>query len=149
MMFPRVVALVLLTAGLAFAWLNSPAWSADTQSADDNPLVARLKELGLQDKPFTLIVEVKVKPGSEKKLEELMLNAAVNTHKEPGCLMYDIHRDPETAGKYVFLERFKGVDGLNAHLAGDYTKKLLSAFATELAEPPAIRIINQFSPVKE
>lgn len=76
-----------------------------------------------------------------------MLACVAKTHEEPGCLMYDVHRAPETKGKYVFLERFNGVAGLDAHLAGQYTKDLLAAFGSESSEPPKIMLLDQFSPV--
>jgi len=145
---------LLALSSLAIAYLTVAlepvsAQAAKAEPAPPNPLVEQLKTLGLAEKPFTLIVEIEIKPESVKKVEALMLTAATNTHKEPGCLMYDIHRDPNAPGKYVFLERFNGIKALEAHLAPDYTKNLLAAFGSESAGPPSIRIISQFSPTKK
>ncbi|MDX1961913.1 MAG: putative quinol monooxygenase [Pirellulales bacterium] len=139
---------------LALGLLGCGCWLVTNglTAKEDQPapgLPEQLAKLGLADKTFTLIVEVKVKPESIKKMEALMVKAATNTHKEPGCEMYDIHRDPANPGTYYFLERFQGVKGLQAHLDTDYTKELLAAFGSEAASPPQIKIIEQFSPAKK
>lgn len=115
-------------------------------AADDKPtpsLQDRLKAVALDKGPFTLVVEISIKPGSIEKVEKLMLEAVKQTNKEPGCKLYDAHRNPEQPGKYVFLERFDGVAGLDAHLAAPYTKDLLAAFGSESSEPPKIMLLQQ------
>ncbi len=112
-------------------------------------LPERLKTLKLADGPFTLVVEVHIKKESIKLIEPIMVTAAVNTHKEPGCLMYDYHRELEAGeGKYVILERFANLKALEEHMAFDYTQTLLKAFGEHSASPVNVRVIQQFTPVR-
>jgi quinol monooxygenase YgiN len=131
-----------------FAFLLSSLvlFSSTLLAADDKPapsLQDRLKAVALDKETFTLVVEISIKPGSIEKVEKLMLEAVKQTNKEPGCKLYDAHRNPEVPGKYVFLERFDGVAGLDAHLAAQYTKDLLAAFGSESSEPPKIMLLKQ------
>jgi quinol monooxygenase YgiN len=127
------------------ALLSSALLAADEKPAPS--LQDRLKAVALDKKVFTLVVEISIKPESIAKVEKIMLEAVKQTNKEPGCQLYDVHRNPEQPGKYVFLERFNGVAGLDAHLAAQYTKDLLAAFGSESSEPPKIMLLDQFSPV--
>jgi quinol monooxygenase YgiN len=130
---------VLLLSSLAL--FSSALLAADEKPAPS--LQDRLKAAALDSKTFTLVVEFTVKPESIAKMEKLMLTAYTETNKEPGCKLYDVHRNPEQPGKYVFLERFDGLKGLEAHLATQYTKDLLAGFGTESSEPPKIMLLNQ------
>jgi quinol monooxygenase YgiN len=121
--------------------------AADPPAAPSLP--ERLKTLKLADGPFTLVVEVHIKKESIKIVEPIMVTAAVNTHKEAGCLMYDYHREVEAGeGKYVILERFANLKELEEHMAFDYTKTLLAAFGEHSASPVNVRVIQQFTPVR-
>ena len=124
--------------------LSNTLFAADEKPAPS--LQDRLKAAALDSKTFTLVVEISIKPDSIAKVEKIMLEAVKQTNKEPGCKLYDVHRNPEVPGKYVFLERFDGVAGLDAHLAAPYTKELLAAFGSESSEPPKIMLLDQFSP---
>ncbi|MGC4005512.1 MAG: antibiotic biosynthesis monooxygenase [Pirellulales bacterium] len=109
----------------------------------------RIKAAGLAEKPFTLVVVFSTKPESAGKLDPLVQRGATETHKEKDCLLYDAHKNPEVPGQYVFLERFQGIAGLEAHVATDYTKDLLAAFAAEATAPPKISIVDQVSPTRK
>lgn len=133
----RVFALLLSTFVL---------YASTLLAADDKPapsLQDRIKAAMLDKETFTLVVEFTIKPESVAKMEPLMREAYTQTNKEPGCKLYDYHRNPEAPGKYVFLERFDGVAGLEAHLAAQYTKDLLAGFGTESSEPPKITLLKQ------
>lgn len=125
----------------SLALLSSALLAADEKPAPS--LQDRLKAAALDSKTFTLVVEISIKPDSIAKVEKIMLEAVKQTNKEAGCKLYDVHRNPEQPGKYVFLERFDGFKGLEAHLAAPYTKDLLAAFGSESSEPPKIMILNQ------
>ncbi len=116
-------------------------------AADEKPpapsLQDRIKAAMLDKETFTLVVEFTIKPESVEKMEKLMREAYTQTNKEPGCKLYDFHRNAEVPGKYVFLERFDGVAGLEAHLAAQYTKDLLAGFGSESSEPPKIMLLKQ------
>jgi quinol monooxygenase YgiN len=70
------------------------------------------------------VATIKVKPGMEKEFEAVAkeLVAKVNAN-EPGCVLYALHHN-DTAGTYVFMERYKDQAAVEAHRASDYFKSL-------------------------
>ena len=96
--------------------------------ADDHPAVTLVKSK-VKDpaKPFALIVNIKVKAGKEKELETTFAPCIAATKKEPGCIAYELNRDPDEPTTYFMYEKFKNIAALEAHLKLDHTIKLLKA----------------------
>ena len=71
-----------------------------------------------------VVATLKVKPGSEPAFEAVAteLVAKVRTH-EPGCLLYALHKT-DTAGTYVFMERYRDQAAVDAHRASDHFRAL-------------------------
>jgi quinol monooxygenase YgiN len=94
----------------------------------EHPAVALVKSK-VKDprKPFALIVTIKAKPGKGKELEAAFTPCIAATKKEPGCLAYELNRDPDDPTAYVMFEKFKNVAALEAHLKSEHTAKLLKA----------------------
>jgi hypothetical protein len=85
------------------------AWAAATASAaDDHPVIALVKsKVKDPNKPFALLVTIKAKEGKEKEVEAAFAPCIAATKKEPGCLAYELNRDPDDPTVYVMYERFK------------------------------------------
>jgi len=96
--------------------------------AEDHPAVALVKSK-VKDpaKPFALLVTIKAKPGKEKELEAAFASCIVATKKEPGCLAYELNRDPDDTTSYVMFEKFKNLAALEAHLKAGHTAQLFKA----------------------
>ena len=56
-------------------------------------------------------------PGSEAALQEVLLGLLAPTHKETGCLSYELHRDPADPATFVFIETWADQAALKLHLA--------------------------------
>jgi quinol monooxygenase YgiN len=71
-----------------------------------------------------VVATLKVKPGMEAQFEAVAkeLAAKVNAN-EPGCKLYVLHR-AETAGTYVFMERYVDQAAVEAHRAAEHFKTL-------------------------
>jgi quinol monooxygenase YgiN len=119
MLTPRSWLLALPVLALAGMFSASPG-------ADDHPVVALVKSK-VKDtaKPFALLVTIKAKAGKEKDLEAAFAPCLAATKKEPGCLAYELNRDPDEPTTYVMFEKFKNVAALEAHLKLEHTTKLL------------------------
>jgi quinol monooxygenase YgiN len=108
----------------------------------ENPIVssirARLKD---PDKPFTVVVSLKVKKGAGPKLEAAFAKAIKATRKEKGCIAYDLNRDAKDPTRYVVYERWKSLADLKAHLESAHIKALFGALAGLTAGPPESRVL--------
>lgn len=71
-----------------------------------------------------VIATLRVKAGREQEFEavarELVAKVRAN---EPGCALYALHRG-ETAGTYVFMERYVDQAAVDAHRGTEYFKAL-------------------------
>ena len=135
---------ILTTLAAAFS-LFAAFLAADEKTAtkDDKApdLFARINAAKLEDKPFTLIVRLKVKPGMEAKMEGAARKAEKATRSEKGNLAYEFHRDVDNKGEYVLFERWKNVAALQAHFKEDHTKTILALFAEIAVGAPEIRLL--------
>jgi quinol monooxygenase YgiN len=116
-------------------------------AADDHPVVAAVKaKLKDPDKPFVMVVKVKIKPGMNEKFTTQFAEAIKGTRKEVGNLAYDLNCDTEDGQTYVAYEKWKNLKALEEHLKAEYVTKLLAAL-TDLADgAPDIKI---FTPAGE
>jgi quinol monooxygenase YgiN len=135
---------LLLVLG-AVLMLSAPFVPADDKAKkDDKPapdIMTRLKDAGVGEKPFTLIVRFKIKPGNEKKMEEEARRVSKASRAEKGCLAYELHRDLENKGEYVLFERWKGTSALEAHFKEEHTKAILALLGEVAAGPPEVKLL--------
>lgn len=108
----------------------------------DDPILAFVKQrLKDPEKPFTLMVGVKVKEGAGTKFEEAFAKALKATRKEKGCITYDLNRDADDALRYQVYERWKSLADLKAHLESDHIKALRAVLPDVAAGPPELRVL--------
>jgi quinol monooxygenase YgiN len=104
--------------------LTVPAASA----GDDHPVVAMVKsKVKDPSKPLALLVTIKARASKGKELEAAFAPCIAATKKEPGCLAYELNRDPDEPTSYLMYEKFKSVKALADHLALEHTQRLLKA----------------------
>jgi quinol monooxygenase YgiN len=127
----------LALAAVLAALLGAPAFA---QKPD--PIVADVKaKLKNPDKPFTMVVVFKVKPGKEKAFVEAVAAAKKKTRQEKGNLAYDLYQDAEHPEIYVNWEKWKNIDGLADHVKSDYIVKLLKTVGEMTEGGPQIKVI--------
>jgi len=116
--------------------------SAVVAEDKDDPVIAAVKpRLKDPKKPFTLIVIVKVKEGSEDKFEAAFAKALAATRKEKGCITYDLNRDAQEGQRYLVYERWKSLADLEAHMKTDHIKALLQVLPELTSGPPEFRTL--------
>jgi quinol monooxygenase YgiN len=76
--------------------------------------------------PIVLNVHFEALPGREDDLTRELSALVEPTRKEPGCLVYELHVDPENPGKLMFYEKFADQAALDFHVSTSHFKKLLS-----------------------
>ena len=65
-------------------------------------------------------VHFETAPGREKELEQVLLPLRAASRSEPGCLTYELSRDPEHPEKFLLYEKFRDSDAHAAHLAAPH-----------------------------
>lgn len=109
---------------------------------EENPILAFVKaHVKDVNKPFSMIVSLKVKEGEAKKLEAVFAKAIKGSRKEKGCLAYNLDRDPANPTHYQVYERWRSVAALKEHLATPHIQALLSELPKLLAGAPTPRLL--------
>ena len=76
--------------------------------------------------PIIINAHIQAAPGHEKELGSELHALVAPSRKEPGCLAYELHVDPESPGKFMFYEKFASQAALDLHLATPYFEKFQS-----------------------
>jgi quinol monooxygenase YgiN len=63
----------------------------------------------------TLIVHLRAREGQEYLLEAELRALVAPTRKEPGCIIYDLHRSADAPGGFLFHEVWASRDAHTAH----------------------------------
>lgn len=70
---------------------------------------------------FTLIVKLKMKPGTREEFIPLILeNQRASLANEPGCRRFDVYLDNEHEDSYGFVEEYDDEDAFKAHQASEH-----------------------------
>ncbi len=66
--------------------------------------------------PLTIVATIKALPGHEDEVENALLKVIPPTLAEPGCLQYDLHRDLQKPGLFLFYENWATKKEWEAHM---------------------------------
>lgn len=72
--------------------------------------------------PLKIVARIVASPGAADKLEAEMKLLVEATRKEPGCLLYDLHRGTEDPNIFVFVEAWETKAHWQDHMAGEAVK---------------------------
>jgi autoinducer 2-degrading protein len=73
-----------------------------------------------------LAVTYIIQPGHEAEALDLFHKMTGHTHKEPGNLMYLVHRSPDDPRRFFLYEQYKDQDALEAHRSADYFTQFIT-----------------------
>src|SRR5437868_14206463 len=79
----------------------------------------------MSDSHIVLNVHMEAVPGREDDLARELQALVAPTRHEPGCLAYELHRDPEARGRFMFYEKFADQSALDAHIASPHFQNWL------------------------
>jgi quinol monooxygenase YgiN len=92
--------------------------------------------------PIVLNVHFEALPGRENDLLRELSALVEPTRKEAGCLVYELHVDPENPEKLMFYEKFADQAALDFHVNTTHFKKLVSY--REKSDPIAAQTITRW-----
>jgi quinol monooxygenase YgiN len=93
-----------------------------------------------------IIARVFVKPESTEEFIAAAQVIVENTHKEPGCLSYQLYQDPVQKTDFIFVESYKDQAAIDAHFAAQYFKEFgtkISGLTTGAAEISIIDVCGE------
>jgi quinol monooxygenase YgiN len=99
----------------------------------------------MSDIPIVLNVHMEAAPGREKELQGELMKLLAPTRGEPGCVVYELHLDPENPAKFMFYEKFKSQAALDDHVNSAHFKKFL-AYRAASADPVAATHVTKWRP---
>lgn len=100
----------------------------------------------MNEVPIVLNVHMQAVAGREGDLETQLRSLLEPTRKEPGCLVYELHKDADNAGKFMFYEKFKSQSALDLHIDSPHFKKFLAYRQTGL-DPVATTVVTRWTAV--
>jgi quinol monooxygenase YgiN len=112
-------------------------------NADDPPIVALVKAKHKDvTKPFALVITIQAQEGKEAQVAATFVPCLKASRKDKGCLLYELHADPDKPRTFVLIERWQNLADLAAHLQADHTQKLLKELPDLLVGPPEVRVLR-------
>ena len=62
-----------------------------------------------------VVAHFKPKPGKLEEARQLLLGFTAPTREEKGCVLYDLHENPDDPEDLTFIEEWESVEDLDAH----------------------------------
>ncbi len=83
---------------------------------------------------IVLAVTWKAHPGKEEEVVRVFSILQAESRKEPGCLMYVVHRGHEDRSRFLVYEQYKDEAALEAHRATPHFQQYARGELTKLGE---------------
>lgn len=136
--------LVLATCCLAGAPLH-----AQQEKGPLDALLDRIKAIpGQADKPFSLIVHLKVKRDQVEAVLAAAKKAVPASRAEKGCVVYDVQQDLEDATEFYVLETWHDASALRFHAGTDHFADFIKVIGAAVDEPPRMQISKAVVPAR-
>ena len=74
------------------------------------------------------------KPGHEADAEIILRNLTEASRKEPGCLMFQVHRHQSEAGRFFIYEQYRDEAALEAHRKTEHFLQLARTDLPKVAD---------------
>ncbi len=85
-------------------------------------------------KPLTIVATIQALPGHENDVEKALLEVIPPTLAEPGCIQYDLHRDLQKTGLFLFFENWSTREEWDAHMESSHLAAMKKATDGKLEE---------------
>ena len=103
----------------------------------------------MKDNAVNVILNVHMKalPGHEEELFALLTQMVEPTRAEAGCMIYELHRDPADAGRFMFYERFVSQEALDFHVATPHLVNFRAVRAASNPDPLESQVVTKWRAV--
>ncbi len=134
-----------MVAALALgAWcMAGPSREQDPAKSPSDQLVDRIKAIpGQDDKPFSLVVALKVKRDQIEALAAAAKKAQGPSRAEPGCVRYEVQQNLEEPGEFLILESWRNLKALQDHFASPHFADFIKVIGSAVEEAPHLGIMK-------
>lgn len=83
--------------------------------------------------------------GKEAEMEKALIDMVALVSKEPGTLVYTLHKDQTNPRAFLFYEKYKDVESLGFHSATPYFKELFKTLKPLLDGKPEIGMYTELA----
>lgn len=90
-------------------------------------------------KTVRVIARALAKPDKIEELKRILLEAAVPTQKEAGCLRYEICQNKDVPSEFIAVEEWADQAAIDRHMATPHVKTLFEKIPALLAQPPELK----------
>ncbi|MDP9122487.1 MAG: antibiotic biosynthesis monooxygenase [Acidobacteriota bacterium] len=94
---------------------------------------------------YVVDVIYKIQAGHEAEAEDYLRQLAVATRREPGNLMYLVHRSVDDPGRFLIYEQYRSHADLEFHRTQDYFERYATNGLRSIAES---KTIGEFTPLE-
>jgi quinol monooxygenase YgiN len=131
-----MTALALSTSCLA----GEPLRTQQEKSPIDQ-LIERIKAIpGQADKPFSMIVQFKVKRDQVDAVMAAAKKAVPASRAEKGCIVYDVQQNLEDATEIFVLETWRDAKALQFHAGTEHFAEFIKVIQPAVEEAPQMRL---------
>ena len=95
---------------------------------------------------MVLNVHIQAVPGMGAELLKHLSALLEPSRKEPGCLSYLLHSDPEDQDKLMFYEAFRDQAALDLHLAEPHFQAFVRWRESQRPDPMAAVTVTRWNP---
>jgi quinol monooxygenase YgiN len=77
--------------------------------------------------PLTIVASIRAKPGHEDLVYAELENLVGPTRQEKGCIQYDLHRNNDESGHFLFFENWENREVWQRHMCSDHLVRFKAA----------------------
>ena len=138
---------LLLTTVLLGTWcLAAEPLRTQQEKSPLDQLIERIKAIpGQADKPFSLIVHLKVKRDQVEAVLTAAKKAVPASRAEKGCVAYEVQQNLEDATEFFILETWSDAKALQFHSSTDHFAEFIKVIGSAVEEPPHMGITRAVS----
>lgn len=123
-------------ATLAKEALRKPLEVIEMKDLEPLPKNAYHKRPKNSDHPFTIMLMVDAKPGTQEEFKKLYHAAMPEFRKEPGVIAYQLSQLKNDETKFVTYEKFRNDDAFQYHLKIPAVEPVIRYLRTSIKKPP-------------
>jgi quinol monooxygenase YgiN len=96
----------------------------------------------MSDENVRVLARVIALPDKIEEVKAIAIALLEPTRAESGCIYYDLLQGCEDPTDFTFVEEWKGIEALNAHLQSEHVRQALEQINGLVAAGPDIRRYN-------